>query len=156
MTERRLNTRTRKATEPPHQDARPLGALRTFLLSILLVPLSRIRLRQLHLYVEHLNYLFWVRSTFVESRYHYSRQGLWRSVVRTIQASKAEKWTAYELGVAFGYATWWFMNEDVPQIIRWRGFDLFTGLPTKWRNLHAGAFSNGGQVPSIADDRVAS
>lgn len=56
--------------------------------------------------------------------------------------------------MAHGYTTWWFMNEDLPQIIRWRGFDLFTGLPTKWRNLDAGAFSNGGQIPSFADNRV--
>jgi len=60
----------------------------------------------------------------------------------------------YELGVAFGYTTWWFMNEDLPQIIRWRGFDLFTGLPTEWRNLEAGAFSNDGEIPTIDDNRV--
>jgi len=139
---------------PPNQDSRPLAAFRNYLLSISIVPLSRVRSRHLHLYVEHLNYLFWVRSIFVKSRYHYSRDNLWRSVARTIHNSKVETLSVYELGVAFGYTTWWFMKQDLPQIIRWRGFDLFTGLPTKWRNLQAGAFSNDGEIPTIDDNRV--
>jgi len=149
--------RIRKASEPvgpPSQDARPLAVFRNFLLSVFLVPLSQVRSRHLSLYIEHLNYLLWVRSTFEVSRYHYSREDLWRSVARTIQNSKAESWSEYELGVAFDYTTWWFMNEDLPQIFRWRGFDSFTGLPTEWRNLQAGAFSNDGETPTIDDNRV--
>lgn len=140
---------------PPSQDVRFLGSARTYLLSVLLAPLARVRLRQFRLYIEHLSYIFWVNFTFPESRYHYSRERLWQSVIKVLQSSsKGEKWSVYELGVAHGYTTYWFLNRDIPQIIKWRGFDLFTGLPSKWRSLDQGSFSNNGQIPTISDNRV--
>jgi len=58
----------------------------------------------------------------------------------------------YEFGVAFG-ETSIFIQQYANFTYSYNGFDTFTGLPEKWRNLPAGAISANGQVPKIDDKR---
>jgi hypothetical protein len=60
----------------------------------------------------------------------------------------------FEFGVAFGEATrWWLERIDSP-LLRYHGFDRFTGLPQQWRGMPTGAFDAGGRAPAIDDTRV--
>lgn len=61
--------------------------------------------------------------------------------------------TILEFGVAHGYTTDYFLSKTKKDI-KYYGFDLFTGLPSNWRNLKAGHFSNEGVAPSINDVRL--
>jgi hypothetical protein len=67
--------------------------------------------------------------------------------------------TVMEFGVAWGYATnWWLERLRVPDL-EWHGFDTFTGLPTTWDRAgltvrDKGAFSAEGHTPPIDDARV--
>jgi hypothetical protein len=60
----------------------------------------------------------------------------------------------FEFGVAYGEASRWWLSKLPSQTLKYGGFDLFTGLPTAWRNMPAGAFNANGQTPQIDDGRV--
>jgi hypothetical protein len=64
-------------------------------------------------------------------------------------------WHGLEFGVAFGFATRWWLGHHGPElIVSWDGFDRFTGLPRSWHGLPAGAFDAGGKTPAISDERI--
>lgn len=61
-----------------------------------------------------------------------------------------------ELGVAWGYTTNWFLEASKKKNVELKidAFDLFTGLPERWRNQPKNTFSNHGNAPVIIDKRV--
>jgi len=64
-----------------------------------------------------------------------------------------------EFGVAWGYATNWWLQRLPDRNLTWHGFDTFTGLPTTWDReglivAPLGAFSAHGDTPRIDDSRV--
>jgi hypothetical protein len=61
---------------------------------------------------------------------------------------------ALEFGVAYGYATNWWLCRLGGRDVVWHGFDRFTGLPRAWREHPKGAFDAGGKPPAIDDERV--
>ena len=78
-----------------------------------------------------------------------NREELYDKIISEIQ----EPTDILEFGVAHGYTTNYFLSR-VATNISYFGFDLFTGLPSKWRNLEAGHFSNHGIPPRINDPRL--
>ena len=85
------------------------------------------------------------------------RERLWQSMLPGL-ASKGPL-TVLEFGVAWGYATKWWLSRLPDPGIAWHGFDTFTGLPTQWDRAGltvaaTGAFSAGGSTPPIDDPRV--
>jgi hypothetical protein len=78
-----------------------------------------------------------------------NREELFDKIIAEIQ----EPSDILEFGVAQGYVTNYFLSR-VTEDINYFGFDLFTGLPSKWRNLEAGHFSNHGIPPDINDPRL--
>jgi hypothetical protein len=122
--------------------------------------------KKLIVVMEILKYQTWVIETFPDSTYHIKREELWEKIVESCQDEEIQ---IIELGVAWGYATNWFLSKGFPitaptmsskselgknQIIKMDSFDLFTGLPNPWRNHKKGFFSNGGVPPEINDFRV--
>ena len=64
-----------------------------------------------------------------------------------------------EFGVAWGFATNWWLTRLTDPGIEWHGFDTFTGLPESWnrgglQKYEPGSFSAGGRTPPIADSRA--
>jgi tetratricopeptide (TPR) repeat protein len=62
--------------------------------------------------------------------------------------------TLLEFGVAHGKSMGMFVERFTNPNSRFVGFDSFVGLPEAWRMHQAGAFSNKGVPPAIADKRV--
>jgi len=62
--------------------------------------------------------------------------------------------TILEFGVAHGRSMGLFAERFTSPETRFVGFDSFVGLPEAWLMHDAGAFSNRGVPPAIADDRV--
>jgi hypothetical protein len=81
------------------------------------------------------------------------RETLWLSEVLPRLEAETEL-SIIEYGVAFGEATEFWIHTISNSNLKYFGFDRFTGLPTKWRNLDQGAFSLNGQPPAIADTRI--
>ena len=97
----------------------------------------------------------WKREVFGEVKTARTKPGVWKAISARIRAS-AEPWHVLEFGVAFGYATdWWISHHDESVIETWDGFDRFTGLPTQWRDVPAGGFDAQGQPPPLEDPRIA-
>ena len=111
--------------------------------------------------IEILKYQVWVNEVFPDSKFHVRREDIWRKIVNSSQEDSLQ---IIELGVAWGYATHWFLEEGFPAVqeigikktqnVKMDSFDLFTGLPTQWRNHSEGFFSNDGIPPNISDPRV--
>lgn len=89
------------------------------------------------------DYTNWCRDRFSEVRLHRSREALW--------ATMPPVDVGLEFGVAWGYATAWWLRTAVRE---WHGFDRFTGLPRAWHGEAEGAYSAGGKPPDIDDPRV--
>lgn len=68
--------------------------------------------------------------------------------------SKHENWTAYEFGVAWGFATHYWTSRIKHGVSKWHGFDRFTGLPRSWRELEKKFFDAGGIPSAITDNRI--
>lgn len=80
------------------------------------------------------------------------REKLWEQIAQRLDPNRPL--LVLEFGVAWGYATnWWLCRLDRQDIV-WHGFDRFTGLPRPWRGLEQGAFDAGGHPPGIEDRRV--
>lgn len=91
---------------------------------------------------------------FNEARIFATRIMLWKKIVipRMIEGDKTL--SVFEFGVAYGEATRWWLHNLPQSTLKYAGFDLFTGLPTAWRDLPAGAFNADGNTPEIDDERV--
>jgi hypothetical protein len=100
------------------------------------------------------SYFDWKREVFGPVRTRRRKPAVWKEMSGRMSAS-GERWHVMEFGVAFGYAThWWLSHHDDTVITTWDGFDRFTGLPEQWRALPAGAFDAAGQPPKIDDARI--
>ncbi len=88
-------------------------------------------------------------SKFGATKHFSSREILWDRIIERVQADA----NIYEFGVAYGYTTNYFLTR-LKHHVNYQGFDLFTGLPTAWRNLEKGTFSTNGNPPSINDPRL--
>ena len=98
------------------------------------------------------DFVDWQVQRFGSARIFAKREDLWESLLRRVEPTEAV--TVLEFGVAWGYAThWWLERTGNPALI-WHGFDRFTGLPRAWRGLPEGAFDADGQPPRISDERV--
>jgi len=85
------------------------------------------------------------------------REKLWQAMQPALARRGAL--TALEFGVAWGYASSWWLERLPDPHLEWHGFDTFTGLPASWDRAGltvygAGAFSAQGKTPPIADPRV--
>jgi hypothetical protein len=80
------------------------------------------------------------------------REDLWERLAQRLDPNRPV--VALEFGVAWGYATNWWLNRLGGRDVVWHGFDRFTGLPRAWREHDQGAFDAGGNPPAIDDERV--
>lgn len=97
------------------------------------------------------DYSTWIRRNFGETPIYLHRELLWERVLPHL---RVENLTVMEFGVAWGYATkWWLTRLESPSL-RWYGFDTFTGLPESYRHMDPGTFSADGLTPTIDDTRV--
>lgn len=80
------------------------------------------------------------------------REDLWERLAQRIDPNRPL--VALEFGVAWGYATHWWVQRLAGRDVTWHGFDRFTGLPRSWREHEAGAFDAGGNPPAIEDPRI--
>jgi hypothetical protein len=80
------------------------------------------------------------------------REELWKRLAERLDPNRPL--VALEFGVAWGYATNWWLRRLAARDAVWHGFDRFTGLPREWREHAPGAFDAGGKPPAIEDERV--
>lgn len=85
------------------------------------------------------------------------REKLWATMVEPLQRKGAL--VGLEFGVAWGYATNWWLSRLPDPGIEWHGFDTFTGLPTTWDRAgltiyDKGSFSASGHTPPVTDPRA--
>ena len=83
-----------------------------------------------------------------------TRIRLWQKVILPQFADRDASISVFEFGVAYGEASRWWLLKLPHKDLKYSGFDLFTGLPTAWRNLPAGAFNADGKTPDIDDART--
>jgi hypothetical protein len=100
------------------------------------------------------DYLLWVNRVFPDPKLFLNREQLWKEIILISKIDEGGKANILEFGVAWGYATNWFMTNLRNKNILWQGFDTFTGLPMAWRNLENQHFSNNGEFPKVLDPRV--
>jgi hypothetical protein len=105
------------------------------------------------------NYAAWKRARLAGAGKPFFpfRERLWEALLPDLRAKGSM--TVLEFGVAWGYATRWWLSRLPDPAIEWHGFDTFTGLPTSWDRAglvayDAGSFSAQGAHPPIDDDRV--
>lgn len=100
---------------------------------------------------EILDYRKWLEATFGDIRMRTRREAVWADMHQSLGNSRFH---GIEFGVAWGYLTNWWISRYSSTLIAWDGFDRFTGLPRKWRNLPSGSFDAGGNTPKINDNRL--
>jgi len=96
-------------------------------------------------------YLHWLGDNFAVAKIYGRRERLWEEMGRQLEG---DEFRGIEFGVAWGYLTQWWFRRYTNNLIAWDGFDRFTGLPRKWRNLDKGAFDAKGNPPAIKDGRI--
>ena len=97
------------------------------------------------------DYSTWIKRNFGETPIYLRREELWEQVLPHL---RQENITVMEFGVAWGYATAWWLQRLPAASLRWYGFDTFTGLPDTYRDMEPGTFSAYGRTPAIDDARV--
>lgn len=95
-------------------------------------------------------YVNWLAEVFGKVRPLPTRNKLWELMAQRTRRPVH----GIEFGVAYGYATEWWLKRLPGDGVQWDGFDRFTGLPRPWRDLGAGTFDADGQPPAIEDKRV--
>ncbi len=80
------------------------------------------------------------------------REKLWERLAQRLDPNRPL--VVLEFGVAWGYATNWWLCRLGRRDVAWHGFDRFTGLPRAWREYEQGTFDAGGKPPAIDDERV--
>jgi hypothetical protein len=99
------------------------------------------------------DYIDWQQRVWGEQpRIVGRRERLWERLAERLDSSRPL--LVLEFGVAWGYATNWWLKRLAGRNVIWHGFDRFTGLPRSWREHEAGAFDAGGHPPAIPDARV--
>jgi hypothetical protein len=99
------------------------------------------------------DFIDWQRNHFNRTVVYSSRERLWSALATQMESRRA--WHGIEFGVAWGYATnWWLKKLRSRPDVTWDGFDRFTGLPQPWREYETGAFGNEGVPPAISDERL--
>src|ERR1700682_3247309 len=58
------------------------------------------------------------------------RERLWQAIQPSLAGRGAL--SVLEFGVAWGYATQWWLSRLSHPDVEWHGFDTFTGVPTTW------------------------
>ena len=98
------------------------------------------------------NFQQWILQKFPNSQLFLKREQLWSQIINLNYTPVR----IIELGVAWGYTTNWFLEASKKKNVEVKieSFDLFTGLPEKWRNEPQNTFSNLGNAPAINDKRV--
>ena len=109
--------------------------------------------KQLRLLTDVVDYMIWLESRHKGVKIENNREAVWRKMANHL-SSHGKQAVTVELGVAWGYTTWWWFTKQSRTIKQWDGFDRFTGLPTIWRSLPAGTFDAGGEPPQIFDERI--
>jgi O-methyltransferase len=92
-------------------------------------------------------------ATFIREQQVPDRLAMYEAVNRAISGGGPIDY--FEFGVAEGESitSWAAINSN--PMSRFFGFDSFEGLPEDWtKDSGAGAFSTGGRVPVVHDDRV--
>jgi hypothetical protein len=89
----------------------------------------------------------------VNIRVFNSKDSLRKVVINYVKRSKLEV-VVFEFGVATGSGTRWLLKQFGSNLLKFYGFDRFTGLPRSWRGLKEGHFTNGGVPPTIQDSRI--
>jgi hypothetical protein len=100
---------------------------------------------------DFLDYRDFVYSTFSTDKLFVTRENLFEAIFRRCSGTEVK---VFEYGVAYGYLVQHCLKHHGHQIEEWNGFDTFTGLPSGWRDLPQGYFSNCGVPPKIDDRRV--
>jgi len=113
--------------------------------------ISEITTRKFRMLGEIADYKMWLGNEFGKVRIFNRRETVWLEMTKTLNDQKI---MGVELGVAWGYLTWWWVTHFSAGLISWAGFDRFTGLPRGWRNLPKGAFDANGTPPDIQDFRI--
>ena len=99
------------------------------------------------------DYVNFLRKEFGDVEICNRRESVWKLIQTGITKDK-HSIVGVELGVAWGYLTWWWFKNANSAIHSWHGFDRFTGLPRSWRDHSEGAFSANGVPPQIDDSRI--
>jgi len=159
MTAHNHSTETRteemRSRKFKNQDPEPHRHLRNWIFSFLVSGMRKkpgIQ-RRVHLLAERAEWIAWVETSFGPVNYYWSREKLWNQIHKLIRVQQNPR-TVLEFGVAWGYATNYWLSKNGSGIQLWHGFDRFTGLPRSWRDLDAGAFDAEGSPPKIIDPRV--
>ena len=97
------------------------------------------------------DYTGWLKEHFGSTKVLREREQVWERMCVQVTSGPV---VGLEFGVAWGYATDWWMTHLPNTDLEWHAFDRFTGLPRSWRNLDAGAFGNDGNPPPVNDARV--
>ncbi len=97
------------------------------------------------------NYQIWLEDNFGDVKVRNSRERVWKDIDLEVSEKSIH---GIELGVAWGYLTYFWIKKAKAKILKWDAYDLFTGLPRAWRSSPIGAFSNNGETPRILDDRI--
>jgi len=97
-------------------------------------------------------YVSWVEDSFGPIKPLKHREEVWELMASAVAPSDEVR--GLEFGVAWGYASAWWLGRLRAPTLRWDGFDRFTGLPREWRVFPSGAFNADGRTPPIDDDRV--
>jgi hypothetical protein len=111
-------------------------------------------LRTLTIYaVEVADFINWQQGVFgYKPTVFGHREKLWERLAQRLDPNCPL--VVLEFGVAYGYATNWWLRRLAGRDVVWHGFDRFTGMPRAWRRYEEGAFDAGGKPPAIDDERV--
>jgi len=102
---------------------------------------------------EGADYIDWQQRVFGHQPTVFGRrEQLWERLAQRLDPDRPL--VVLEFGVAYGYATNWWLRRLVGRDVVWHGFDRFTGLPRAWHTFEQGAFDAGGKPPEMDDERV--
>ena len=139
--------------QPLFRDASPRtwALTKRFMVARSLMVSKGLARRLIHL-GELADYCHWLSDSFGAIRLYRGREEMWQEqMLPRLQSGPV---TGMEFGVAWGYATNWWLSRLRQEGVRWFGFDTFTGLPEKYRSHAPGQFSAQGMLPRIEDRRV--
>jgi hypothetical protein len=123
-------------------------------ISLMLLRQSSVIRRKVRTVGEISDFFDWQVEHFGRTGNSRSRKDLWGLMSTRMRETRGQ-WHVMEFGVAYGYATqWWLRHHDETLIAKWEGFDTFKGLPRSWRGLPQGVFNADGVTPEIEDPRV--